>query len=186
MIYLGLGMVLYFLVPSFARAGNLVLFVATFCVILSMYGGGFATIPAYLRDMFGTMQVGAIHGRLLTAWSVAAIAGPNIVTYIREFQLQRGVPKADAYSVAIYIMVGVLAVGFICNLLTRPVHERHHYRGTAADRKVEAAAAAAAAAHEHGAAGTSTTRLAVAWVFVSIPLLWGVYQTLLKSFALFV
>jgi MFS family permease len=128
MIYLGLGALLYAVVPSLGRAGNLVLFVATFCVILSMYGGGFSTIPAYLRDVFGTMQVGAIHGRLLTAWSVAGVAGPSIVTYIRDYQIGHGVPKADAYSKAIYIMVGILIVGFICNLLMRPVNERHHYK----------------------------------------------------------
>src|SRR4029453_6409373 len=131
MIYLGLGMGLYALVPSLARAGNLVLFVATFCVILSMYGGGFATIPAYLRDIFGTLQVGAIHGRLLTAWSVAGVAGPSIVTYIREAQINRGVAKAGAYSIDIYIMVGVLAIAFVCTLLARPGHERHHHKPAA-------------------------------------------------------
>jgi MFS family permease len=188
MIYLGLGMVLYALVPSFARAGNLVLFVATFCVILSMYGGGFATIPAYLRDLFGTLQVGAIHGRLLTAWSVAAIAGPNIVTYIREYQLGRGIAKADAYSMAIYIMVGVLAIGFICNLLTRPVNERHHYKGALPTTAPPAAARTVSAALQESFdhPTTSSARLAIAWIFVGIPLTWGVYQTLLKSLALFV
>ena len=190
MIYLGLGMVLYYLVPSFARAGNLVLFVATFCVILSMYGGGFSTIPAYLRDMFGTLQVGAIHGRLLTAWSTAAVAGPTIVTYIREYQLAHGVAKADAYSVAIYIMVAVLSVGFLCNLLTRPVDEKHHHDPAKASSGglVTAAAAHGSAPVGHPAVavhGTSSARLATAWVFVGIPLVWGVSQTLSKAFALF-
>src|SRR5580765_639200 len=128
MVYLGLGCLLYASVPSLATAQNLVLFVAVFCVILSMYGAGFATIPAYLRDMFGTMQVGAIHGRLLTAWSCAAIAGPSIVTYLREYQIGKGVAKADAYSTAIYIMAGLLVIGFISNLLVRPVDARHHYQ----------------------------------------------------------
>ena len=129
MIYLGLGCLLYALIPSLGTAGNLVLFVAVFCVIMSMYGGGFATIPAYLRDMFGTMQVGAIHGRLLTAWSVAAIAGPSIVTYLREYQINtlKVAPK-DAYSTAIYIMAGILIIGFISNLLVRPVDSRFHYQ----------------------------------------------------------
>ena len=191
MIYLGLGMVLYYLVPSFARAGNLVFFVATFCVILSMYGGGFATIPAYLRDMFGTLQVGAIHGRLLTAWSTAAIAGPTIVTYIREYQLAQGVAKADAYSVAIYIMVAVLSVGFLCNLLTSPVAEKHHHDPAKAPLAGAAAAAtvmpaALSAAHVSPAIrGTSAARLATAWTLVSIPLVWGVSQTLAKALALF-
>ena len=94
-------------------------------VIISMYGGGFATIPAYLRDLFGTVQVGAIHGRLLTAWSAAGVAGPVLVNYIREYQIDHGVPKADAYTVTMYVMAGLLVVGFVCNLLVRPVHERH-------------------------------------------------------------
>jgi MFS family permease len=86
-----------------------------------MYGGGFATIPAYLRDIFGTMHVGAIHGMLLTAWSTAGILGPVLVNYIREFQIGNGVPKAEAYTVTMYIMAGLLFVGFVCNLLMRPV-----------------------------------------------------------------
>ena len=90
-------------------------------IILSMYGGGFATIPAYLRDLFGTMQVGAIHGRLLTAWSVAGVAGPVLVNYIREYQIKHDVPKSEAYTVTMYIMAGLLVVGFVCNLLVRPI-----------------------------------------------------------------
>src|SRR4029453_11075513 len=187
MIYLGLGMGLYALVPSLARAGNLVLFVATFCIILSMYGGGFATIPAYLRDLFGSLQIGAIHGRLLTAWSVAGIAGPTIVTYIRDYQIGRGVPKADAYSAAIYIMVGVLALGFLCNLAVRPVNPRYHVPSI----DVALAGPAAASLETIEATGpadapdTSPVRIAAAWITVAIPLLWGVYQTLIKSLALF-
>ena len=88
MIFFALGILLYFSVPSLGRAGSLPLFVAAFVIILSMYGGGFATIPAYLRDMFGTMHVGAIHGRLLTAWAVAGLVGPNLVTYIRDYRAQ--------------------------------------------------------------------------------------------------
>ena len=129
MIYLGLGCLLYALVPSLGNAGNLVLFVLTFCIILSMYGGGFATIPAYLKDMFGSYQVGAIHGRLLTAWSAAAIVGPSIVTYLSDYQIkQRGVAPKDAYSTAIYVMAALLAVGFVCNLLVRPVDASHYYK----------------------------------------------------------
>jgi hypothetical protein len=93
-----------------------------------MYGGGFATIPAYLRDMFGTMHVGAIHGRLLTAWSVAGVLGPVLVNYIREFQIQNGIPKAQAYSTTMHIMSGLLLVGFLCNLAMRDVNPRYHYR----------------------------------------------------------
>ncbi|HEY6219981.1 MAG TPA: OFA family MFS transporter, partial [Gemmatimonadaceae bacterium] len=114
-----LGAVLYALVPSIGRAGSVALFITGYVVIMSMYGGGFATIPAYLRDMFGTMQVGAIHGRLLTAWSTAGVLGPVLVNYIREYQINRGVPKADAYTVTMYIMAGLLLIGFVCNLRVR-------------------------------------------------------------------
>jgi MFS family permease len=92
-----------------------------------MYGGGFATIPAYLRDMFGTMQVGAIHGRLLTAWSTAAVLGPVLVNYIREYQINNGVPKAEAYNVTMYIMAGLLVVGFIANYLVKEVASKYHH-----------------------------------------------------------
>ena len=102
-----------------------------------MYGGGFATIPAYLRDLFGTSQVGAIHGRLLTAWSTAGVLGPVLVNYIREYQIARGVAKADAYTVTMHIMAGLLVIGFICNLLVRPVDER--YTGEYAARVPSAA-----------------------------------------------
>jgi ABC-type transport system involved in cytochrome c biogenesis permease subunit len=99
------------------------LFVAFYAVIMSMYGGGFATIPAYLRDRFGVMHVGAIHGRLLTAWSLAGVAGPVLVNYLREYQIGRGIPKADAYSFTMYLMAALLVVGFACNwaVAARPV-----------------------------------------------------------------
>lgn len=124
-IFFLLGAILYATVPTAGQMGNVVLFVSLYVVIMSMYGGGFATIPAYLRDMFGTMQVGAIHGRLLTAWSTAGVLGPVLVNYIREFQIERGVPKAEAYTVTMYIMAGLLVVGLVCNLLVRRVDERH-------------------------------------------------------------
>jgi len=120
-----LGAVLYAVVPVTGRMGNVVLFVLGYVVIISMYGGGFATIPAYLRDMFGTIQVGAIHGRLLTAWSMAGIAGPVLVNYIREYEIAHGVAKADAYTTTMHLMAALLVVGLVCNLLVRPVHERH-------------------------------------------------------------
>jgi MFS family permease len=127
-VFFLLGIVLYAAVPTIGRLGSVSLFVAAFVVILSMYGGGFATIPAYLRDMFGTMHVGAIHGRLLTAWSAAGVLGPVLVNYIRQFQIDSGVPKAQAYSVTMYIMCGMLFIGFLCNAAIRAVEERHHYR----------------------------------------------------------
>jgi MFS family permease len=125
-IFFALGFVLYALVPYFGANGNLALFVLCFGVILSMYGGGFATVPAYLRDMFGTRYVGAIHGLLITAWSVAGVLGPVLVNYIRQYQIDSGVPKAQAYNVTMYIMAGLLVVGFIANFLIKAVDDRHH------------------------------------------------------------
>jgi MFS family permease len=129
MVFFVLGIVLYATVPTLGNLGSRELFVAAFCIILSMYGGGFATIPAYLRDIFGTYQVGAIHGRLLTAWSVAGVLGPVLVNYIRQYQIDSGVPKAQAYSVTMYIMCGLLLLGFICNFAMSAVHSKHHHPG---------------------------------------------------------
>ena len=117
--FFALGAILYASVPTIGRTGSVTLFIAAYALILSMYGGGFATIPAYLRDQFGTLQVGAIHGRLLTAWSTAGVLGPVLVNYIREYQISRGVPKAEAYSVTMYIMAGLLLVGFATNSVLR-------------------------------------------------------------------
>jgi MFS family permease len=130
MIFFALGAVIYALIPTLGHAGNVLLFVLAYGVILSMYGGGFATIPAYLRDLFGTLNVGAIHGRLLTAWSAAGVAGPVLVNYIRQYQIDHGVAKADAYSTTMYIMAGLLIVGFICNFFVKPLAE-HHYTKSA-------------------------------------------------------
>jgi MFS family permease len=127
-VFFALGILLYSTVPSIGYAGSIPLFVAAFAIILSMYGGGFATIPAYLRDVFGTMHVGAIHGRLLTAWAAAGVLGPVLINYLREYQIGRGVPKAQAYSVTMYVMCVLLLVGFICNFCMRAVNEKHHHR----------------------------------------------------------
>jgi MFS family permease len=120
-----LGAALYAVVPVTGQMRNVGLFVLGYVIIISMYGGGFATIPAYLRDMFGTIQVGAIHGRLLTAWSMAGIAGPVLVNYIREYEIAHGVAKANAYTTTMHLMAALLVLGFVCNLLVRPVHERY-------------------------------------------------------------
>ena len=125
-VFFLLGLLLYAAVPSIAKMGSVPLFVLCYGIILSMYGGGFATIPAYLRDIFGVQYVGAIHGRLLTAWSAAGVFGPVLVNYIRQYQIDQGVAKADAYTVTMYIMAGLLFIGFLCNAAMRPVHERHH------------------------------------------------------------
>ena len=126
MIYFALGAMLYSLIPATGRLGSVFLFVTFYCVILTMYGGGFATIPAYLRDLFGVMHVGAIHGRLLTAWSVAGVLGPVLVNYIREYQISQGVAKRDAYSVTMYLMAALLLVGFAANWQVAPLR---HPRG---------------------------------------------------------
>ncbi|MCS7036716.1 MAG: OFA family MFS transporter [Saprospiraceae bacterium] len=121
-IFFVLGAALYIAVPWTGRMGALSLFVLAFGIIMSMYGGGFATIPAYLRDVFGVREVGAIHGRLLLAWSLAAILGPQLLNHLRAYQIETlGLPPAQAYSLTMYLMAGLLLVGFICNLLVRPL-----------------------------------------------------------------
>jgi MFS family permease len=125
-IYFVLGACLYCLIPAAGRWNSLVLFVACCAIIMSMYGGGFSTVPAYLRDLFGTLQVGAVHGRLLTAWSAAGIAGPSLVNYIRQYQLEHGVAKAQAYDTTMFLMAGLLILGAVCNFLVTPVDPRHH------------------------------------------------------------
>jgi MFS family permease len=128
-IYFLLGLVLYLLIPYSQSTKNVILFVVVTCVIISMYGGGFATIPAYLRDMFGTYQVGAVHGRLITAWSAAAIIGPAVINYISDAEKKAGVAKELAYNKSLYICAGMLVVGLIANLLVKPVAAKHHYKG---------------------------------------------------------
>jgi MFS family permease len=125
-VFFTLGPLLYVTIPYAGRLGSVELFVGCTALILTMYGGGFATIPAYLSDIFGTQFVGAIHGRLLTAWSAAGVAGPVLVNYIREYQRDHGVPGAHAYDFTMYLMAGLLVIGFLCNLAVRPVDE-HHY-----------------------------------------------------------
>ncbi len=127
-IFFLLGIALYAFVPHTGSIHSVAAFVICFLVIISMYGGGFSTIPAYLRDVFGTMHVGAIHGRLLTAWSAAGVFGPVIVNYMRQYQIDSGVPKAQAYNVTMYVMAGLLVVGFLCNLAMKAVAERHYVR----------------------------------------------------------
>jgi MFS family permease len=126
MVFFGLGIILYALVPTTGQMGSVALFALAYCVIISMYGGGFATIPAYLKDIFGVNYVGAIHGRLLTAWAAAGVFGPVLVNYIRQYQVDHGVAKADAYTVTMYIMAGLLFVGFLCNYFMTSVDGRHH------------------------------------------------------------
>jgi MFS family permease len=132
-VFFVLGFILYSAVPYTGAAGDVALFVLCFCIIMSMYGGGFATVPAYLRDMFGTRYVGAIHGLLLTAWSMAGIFGPVLVNYIRQYNVEHGVAKAAAYNVTMYVMAVLLIIGFFCNLFVQAVDERHHMKHEDAD-----------------------------------------------------
>jgi MFS family permease len=134
-VFFALGTALYAAAPFAGRIGNVALFVLIFCVILTMYGGGFATIPAYLSDIFGTQFVGAIHGRLLTAWSAAGILGPVLIGYIREYQIERGIPAAQAYNITMYLLAALLVAGFFCNLAVRPVAERWYMSDAELERE---------------------------------------------------
>ena len=125
-LYFSIGAALYLLVPWTQQQGNLTLFVLVTGVIISMYGGGFSTIPAYLRDLFGTYQVGAIHGRLITAWSMAAVIGPQLVDRISAAKKAAGVPPGQSYNFTLYLMAGLLLLALVCNLLVRPVHAKYH------------------------------------------------------------
>ena len=126
MIFFALGAILFAMIPMSQRMGSVGYFVAITAVIISMYGGGFATIPAYLRDLFGVAEVGAIHGRLLTAWSAAGIAGPALVNYLRDYMKTHGVAGPHVYDFTMYLMAGLLVVGFICDLLVTPVSAKHN------------------------------------------------------------
>ncbi|QJD93721.1 OFA family MFS transporter [Duganella dendranthematis] len=188
-IFFVLGLALYASIPSLAHGGLLALFVIFFCVILSMYGGGFATVPAYLADLFGTQMVGAIHGRLLTAWSAAGVFGPLLIGFVREYQIAHGVPKAQAYDITMYVLAGLLVVGLICNLLVRPVADKHFMTDAelAAEKKLaherDAAASNGAAVTSNGV--TSPLAVAFGWLAVGIPLAIGIALTVQKASVLF-
>jgi hypothetical protein len=187
---------LYISVPGSADAGNRLLFVAAFCVILSMYGGGFATVPAYLADLFGTQMVGAIHGRLLTAWATAGILGPVIVNYMHDYQLSLGLPREQVYNQTMLILAGLLMIGLMCNLSIRPVadkwfmtaeelaEEKRHAREVIAEEEV----------HYKEDTGqdrdvgkpTHPALVWLAWSMVIMPLSWGVYKTLINAARFFI
>jgi MFS family permease len=184
-VFFVLGGLLYFSIPSSAGAGSKLLFVGAFCIILSMYGGGFATVPAYLADLFGTQMVGAIHGRLLTAWATAGILGPVVVNYMREYQLGLGIPREQVYNQTMYILVGMLVVGLICNLLVRPLADKW-FMSDAELAEEKRLAHDRAVANEVGTGPgsgghTPTAVVWLAWAAVGIPLAWGIYRTLLSA-----
>ena len=189
-IFFTLGAILYCSATYLAGLKSLALFVASFCVIASMYGGGFATIPAYLADMFGTQFVGAIHGRLLTAWSTAGILGPVVVNYMHDTRLEAGVPFDQIYAPIFMVLACMLVIGFIANLLVRPVAD--HYFMTDAELEAERKVA-----HEkslqNGAAKSAANNqqqqhgllVKLAWAAVLIPISCGIWSTVQKAWALF-
>ena len=183
------GALLYASLPTLAAGLNLVMFLAAVCVCLTFYGGGFATIPAYLADLFGTQFVGAIHGRLLTAWSCAGLVSPLIINLMRDSQINAGVPKAQAYSVTLYIMACFLVVGFICTMLVRAVPTKHHMSAeeVAANQAAlyEKVAAAQASGDVRVSKPTSVGKLIGAWLVVLIPMSYGIWQTALQTVKMF-
>lgn len=183
-----LGIVLYALAPTAAGMGSQLLFVAIFCIILSMYGGGFATIPAYLADIFGTQFVGAIHGRLLTAWATAGILGPVVVNYIRELQIAAGIPREQVYDFTMYILAGMLVIGVIANAMVKPLDSKW-YMSDEEVAKLQAKTAATAHQGPTGSFGIGKggldAKAATAWAVVGIPILWGIWITMEKTAALF-
>jgi len=193
-IFFVLGAIMYCTATYVAGFKSLALFVASFCVIASMYGGGFATIPAYLADMFGTQFVGAIHGRLLTAWSTAGILGPVVVNYLHDTRLEAGVPFDQIYAPIFLTLAGMLVIGFIANLLVKPVADKYYMTDAelelehklAHDQSLAANANAGADKAAAAAKQTSHPALAVlAWAFVLIPISYGVWSTIQKAWILF-
>ncbi|MEO6800943.1 MAG: OFA family MFS transporter [Rhodanobacter sp.] len=181
-----LGIIAYCLLPTWGHLGLAGMFVISICLIISMYGGGFSTLPAYLADIFGTQMVGAIHGRLLTAWSAAGIIGPFLIAAIRQAQIDSGVAKTLVYDRTLYIMAVLLLLGLICNALVKPVKETHYMSDAelANERALQ---------HEHHVAANAETSArgsfgvvgTLAWLAVGIPFLIGLYIALAKAAALF-
>jgi MFS family permease len=191
-IFLILGFILYVSIPSMAHAGQLALFVGFICIILSMYGGGFSTVPAYLADLFGTQMVGAIHGRLLTAWAAAGVLGPILINYIREYQIAHGVPKAQAYDVTMYVLAGLVLVGVLLNTMIRPLADKHFMTDAelATEKKLAqerdiGAMTGTRVGSSNGGVASSPLVTAFAWLAVGIPLIFGVWVTLQKASVLF-
>jgi MFS family permease len=175
-VFFVLGFVLYAAAPSLAASGSVALFAASFAIILSMYGGGFATIPAYLADIFGAGNVGAIHGRLLTAWSFAGVVGPEIVNDFRDHQLAAGVPRGQVYDQAMYVLAGLLLAGLACNLAVRKLDRKWFTYDPAVPPRT---------ASVTPPRGELNATLLLPWLAIGLPLAWGFYQTILKASALF-
>lgn len=181
-LFFVLGAALYISIPWIVQVGNIPLFLVAFCIIISMYGGGFATIPAYLADIFGHQWVGAIHGRLLTAWSVAGITGPVLINYLREYQLASGLAGGAVYQMSLYLLAGLLIIGLMSNLLVRPLKTDSEYERVQPTAEVLLAESSEALATE---VKIEPIRLIVSWGFVLIPLLCGIYITAKQMILLF-
>jgi MFS family permease len=183
--FFSLGFLCYAAAPTLATLGMLGVFAAAFCLIASMYGGGFATIPAYLADIFGTQFVGAIHGRLLTAWSTAGIVGPVIVNYMHDARVAQGVPPNEIYHPIFYVLAGLLVAGFIANLLIRPLDKKWFM----SEEEVAALQAKLKSRTEAAATTVASSgfdiKALLAWAAVGIPLAWGIWITLEKALVLF-
>ncbi|WP_243039853.1 L-lactate MFS transporter [Dyella sedimenti] len=186
-LFFALGIVLYCALPTLGHVGLAGLFVVAVCIILSMYGGGFSTVPAYLADIFGTQMVGAIHGRLLTAWSVAGVVGPFLIAAVREAQLNAGVAKNLVYDRTLYILAALLLVGMVCNFLVKPVKEDHHMtdEDLARERALQHESSTTSATAEAAARGAFGAVGAVAWLLVGIPFLIGLWIAVQKATPLF-
>ena len=185
--FFALSIALYALAPWAAHSGHQGFFVLFFGIILSMYGGGFATIPAYLADIFGTQFVGAIHGRLLTAWAVAGIIGPVVVNYIREFEISIGVPRDQVNDITSYVLAGMLVAGFFCNWLIKPLADKWFMSDTevaALQTHSKAQETLSAVSMGVGAWQLNATSI-FAWLAVGIPLGWGVWITVRSALILF-
>lgn len=185
-IFFILGIVLYCTLPTLGHMGLAGMFVIAVCVILTLYGGGFATVPAYLADIFGTQMVGAIHGRLLTAWSVAGIVGPLVIAAVREAQIASGVATSLVYDRTLYLMAGLLFVGLICNLLVRPVKDEVTMTDEElANERAQSHEDSIAGHAESAARGSFGLLGGAAWLAVGIPFLIGLVIALQKAAALF-
>lgn len=182
-----LGIALYCLMPMLGHLGAVVLFVVAVCVVMSMYGGGFATVPAYLADLFGTQMVGAIHGRLLTAWSVAGVVGPVLIANLREFQLNAGVPRHLVYDVTLYLLALLLLGGLIGNFLIRPVADRHYMSDEqrAQEQTLSHESATDDADAQRAARGAFGLRGVLAWLAVGLPFCAGLGIALQKAAIVF-
>jgi MFS family permease len=181
-IFFILGILCYGSLTTLANWGALGLFAAVVCVIASMYGGGFATVPAYLADLFGVQYVGAIHGRLLTAWSTAGIVGPVLVNYLHDSRVAEGVPRDHVYDAIFYVLTGLLIVGLIANALIRPVAEKWFIHAPSEHEPLAAKPRTSAFGIGYGG---FDAQAAVAWALVGVPLAWGVYMTLLSAVKIF-